>query len=263
MDLQGPSVAIDTMCSSALVAIHEACTYLREGRGDMAIAGGVHLYVHPSSYVLLCASRFLSPDARTPSFEDSGSGFVPGECVGAFILKPLELAIRDGDSIYSLIPGSAVNQSGKTNGYGTPSSARQAAVIQEALNVGAIDPRTISYIESAANGAQQSDAIEMLSLAAVFGNREGVDGKSHVGSVKPNIGHSESASGIAQLSKVIMALKYRTLPPTLIRGALNPEIQFDRLRFEIPREPLEWKRLVVDGEQVPLRAGITGIGSGG
>ena len=263
LDLHGPSLPVDTMCSSSLVAIHEACEYLRRGGGELAIAGGVNGYAHPHTYIALAKGQFISTQAHTPAFEKGGMGFVPGEGVGAVVLKPYENALRDGDSIYALIRGSAVNHGGKGNSYTMSNPVQQAAVIQQALDQGNIDPRTISYIEAAANGSEMGDAIEMSALTSVFYQRQGVQGDYKIGSVKPSIGHCESASGISQLTKTVLSLKHKTLVPTRIKGQLNPNIDFDQLPFRLQNKVSEWKPVTVDGEIVPRRAGITSIGGGG
>jgi polyketide synthase PksN len=263
LNLQGPSIPVDTMCSSSLVAIHEACEYIREGKGDLAVAGGVNLYLRPEAYIELCMGQLLSTTAKSPAFEKGGTGFVPGEGVGVIILKAYSQAVKDGDQIYAVIRGTAMNHNGKTNGYLTPNPNQQTAVIQEALAQDQIDPRTISYLESAANGSEMGDAIEMTALMKVFGKRGGAEGSFRMGSVKPNIGHCEAASGISQLFKTVLSLKHKTLVPTLHSGDWNPNINFTQLPFQLQQEVSEWKPVVVDGKQVPRRAGITSIGAGG
>ncbi len=263
LNLQGPSVSVDTMCSSALVAIHEACEYIRKGNGRMALAGGVNLYTHPSTYLGLSKNQMLSDTVQHTAFAGGGTGFVPGEGVGVVVLKSLAEAERDGDYIYAVIQGTAVNHNGRTNGYTVPNPNQQAAVIQSALEQGKIDPRTISYIEAAASGSEMADAIEMTALTKVFGNREGVEGRYSIGSVKSLIGHSESASGMSQLAKVILSLQHQTLVPTVIRGELNPNIDFEQLPFQVQEEVSDWDPVIVDGNESPRRAGITCIGAGG
>ena len=156
-----------------------------------------------------------------PAFEKGGSGFVPGEGVGVVVLKPYSLAIQDQDSIHALICGTAVNHGGKTNAYTVPNPNQQVSVIQQALAQNNLDPRSISYIESSANGSEIGDAIEMTALGKVFTKREGARGDYKIGSVKANVGHSEAASGMSQLSKIIFCLKHKTLVPTLVKGELK------------------------------------------
>ncbi|WP_428243751.1 SDR family NAD(P)-dependent oxidoreductase [Gynuella sp.] len=263
LDLQGPSMLVDTMCSSALVAVHEACEYIRSGRGDMALAGAVNLYLHPSTYIGLAAGNYLSHTSECAAFGQDSNGFLPGEAAGAVVLKNYRQALSDGDHIYALIRGSAVNHDGKGNGYTVPNPNQQVAVIQQVLQQNGIDPRSISYIESAASGSKIGDALEMTALNKVFRQRAGAEGDYRLGSIKPNIGHCESASGISQLTKVILALKHKTLPPVRLPDQLNRSIDFDRLPFALVRQSIEWQRVTVDGIEMPRRAGINGIGAGG
>ncbi|WP_429865112.1 SDR family NAD(P)-dependent oxidoreductase [Bacillus thuringiensis] len=265
LNIQGPSMPIDTMCSSSLVAIHEACEYIRQGKGDMAIAGGVNLYVHPSGYAQLSKGQLLSDSPIGNAFGRNGRGFVPGEGVGVVVLKPYEEAIKDGDHIHALIRGTAVNHSGRTNGYATPDPIRQAEVMQAALNQCGIDPNTVTYIEAAASGSEMGDAIEMSALTKAYGVRE--DSEQHekykIGSVKPIIGHCEAASGMSQLAKVVLSLQNQTLVPTPLHGELNPNINSDTMPFRIQRRLEDWRRVSIAGVEVPRRAGITSIGAGG
>jgi acyl transferase domain-containing protein/acyl carrier protein len=263
LNLQGPSFPVDTMCSSSLVAIHEACEYIRSGKGDMAVVGGVNLYAHPSSYLELSLGQFVSSGSTCAAFEKDGDGFVPGEGVGVVILKSYDRALKDRDSIYALIQGSAVNHDGKTNGYKTPNPGPKAAVIRQALQDSGIDARSISYIEAAAQGSDMGDAIEASALTEVFSDRHNVEGAYRIGSVKPNIGHCESASGMSQLTKVVLSLNHKTLLPTLRSRELSPTIDFDQLPFELQQDLGEWKPVRVDGIEVPRRAGVMNIGAGG
>lgn len=263
LNLQGKSMPIDTMCSSSLVAVHEACEYLRRAGGRLALAGGVNLYLDPSKYVHLCASRFVADGGVCASFGAGGTGFVPGEGVAAVVLKRLADAERDGDYIYALIRGTAVNHGGRSNTYTSSNPAQQAAVIRKALEAGGTDPRAVNYIEAAANGLEMGDAIEMAALAKVFGEQRGAQGDYRVGSVKPNIGHSEAASGMSQLTKVLMSLRHKMLAPTLLPEKLSPHIAFDTLPFALQSEASPWRPLVFEGRTLPRTAGITGVGGGG
>ncbi|MFC9712838.1 SDR family NAD(P)-dependent oxidoreductase [Paenibacillus sp. NPDC056933] len=265
LDIQGPSMPIDTMCSSSLVAIHEACEYIRQGKGNMAIAGGVNLYVHPSGYAQLSKGQLMSDSPVGDAFGRNGRGFVPGEGVGVVVLKAYEEAIKDGDHIHALIRGTAVNHSGRTNGYSTPDPSRQAAVMQAALNQCGIDPKTVTYIEAAASGSEMGDAIEMSALTKAYGLRKDNEQyeKYSIGSVKPIIGHCEAASGMSQLAKVVLCLQNQTLVPTPLHGEINPNINVDSMPFRIQRTLEEWRRVSIAGVEVPRRAGITSIGAGG
>jgi acyl transferase domain-containing protein/glyoxylase-like metal-dependent hydrolase (beta-lactamase superfamily II)/2-polyprenyl-3-methyl-5-hydroxy-6-metoxy-1,4-benzoquinol methylase len=262
LNLQGPSTVVDTMCSSALVAIHEACEYIRQGKGDMALAGAVNLYVHPATYIGLSRGQMISDTENGAAFGKGGHGFVPGEGVGVIVLKAYDQALADGDGIYAVIRGSAVNHNGRTSGYTTPDPGQQAAVIQQALAQSSLDPRTISYIEAAASGSEKADAVELAALTRIFGSRS--RGREYkIGSVKPTLGHSEAASGMAQLTKVILCLQHKTLVPTGVPENFHPTTPFDEWPFQLQRQVSAWQRLTVDGTLVPRRAGITSVGAGG
>jgi polyketide synthase PksN len=263
LNLQGPSIPVDAMCSSSLVAIHEACEYIRQGKGDLAIAGGVNIYSNPAAYIKLAALQIISGTSQGTAFQKGGTGFIPGEGVGVVILKAYPQAVRDGDHIYAVIRGTAINHKGKTNGFLAPGLNQLAAVIQQALAQNHTDPRTIGYIEAAASGSEMMDEVETAALMKVFGSRAQTSGMYKIGSVKSNIGHCESASGMSQLLKVILSLNHRTLVPTLVSGDLNPNIDFKQLPFQLQREVAEWEPVVVDGVPVPRRAGITNVGLGG
>lgn len=261
-DLKGPSVAIDNHCASSLVAVHEACEYLRRGDGDLAIAGGVSLCLHPSSYVQLSLVRMLSRDAHCAAFDEGGAGYVPGEGVGVVVLKRLAQARAHGDPIHAVIRSGAVNHNGRMRYYGQPDQAGQQAAIRAALARARIDPRSISYIEAAASGVETTDAVEMAALTEVFGDRAGAAGAYTIGTVKPAIGHGEAASGMSQLMRVALSLKHATLTPTRLPRRPSPLIDFDRLPFRLAAEAAPWAPVSVDGRPVPRRAGVTAIGNG-
>ncbi|AGK51518.1 enoyl-CoA hydratase/isomerase family protein [Burkholderia thailandensis MSMB121] len=260
LDLTGPSLAIDTMCSSSLVAIHEACERLRRGDCDIAIAGGVNLYLHPANYVALCSGHMLSPEGRCRSFGAGADGFVPGEGVGAVILKPLALARRDGDAIHAVIRASGINHSGKTHGYMVPSPASQQALIRLTLARAGCDAASIGYLEAHGTGTALGDPIEFRGLVQAFGER-GAGVQCALGSVKSNIGHLEAAAGIAALTKVVLQLRHRKLVPTLHAAELNPEIALDGSGFVMCDMLRDWTPQ--PGPDAPLRAGISSFGAGG
>ncbi|WP_397324696.1 amino acid adenylation domain-containing protein [Nostoc sp. 2RC] len=264
MDLQGASVAVDTMCSSALVALHQACEGLRRGDLQMAIVGAVNLYLDPRNYKYLCEVGLLAESKMPKVFGAGGTGFVPGEGVGAVVLKRLEDARRDNDSIVAVIRSSAVNHSGRANAYGAPNPLRQAEVISQALDRGGIDPRSVGYIESAAMGLEMADSLELNALKKVFGDRSEDRWQCYrLGSLKSSIGHGESVSGMAQFMKVVLQLKHRKLCPTKVVTPLNPDIDFASLPFQLQTELEPWSPLTIDGICLPRRAGITALGSGG
>ncbi|MEV4315700.1 SDR family NAD(P)-dependent oxidoreductase [Actinocrispum sp. NPDC049592] len=262
-DFGGPSKPVDTACSSALVALHEAVESLRSGECAMALVGGVNLYLHPSCYAELGAVKMLSNLPECPAFGIGGNGIVPGEGVGVVVLKRLADALRDNDDIRAVIRGTAVNHNGRTVGFTSPSPQRQADVIRAALSRAGVDASTVSYLETTVNGTEIGDAVEMTAVTQVFGGRAEATGRFRLGSVKPNIGHGEASSGIAQLSKVVMALGHRTMPPTRLPATINPAIDRDKLPFELSDTPVPWEQPIVRGQRQPRRAGVTGIGAGG
>ncbi|WP_341278224.1 SDR family NAD(P)-dependent oxidoreductase [Paenibacillus sp. FSL H8-0537] len=266
-NLHGPSLAVDTMCSSSLTAIHLACQSLEQGDCELAVAGGVNLSLHPNKYLMLGQGKFASSKGRCESFGEGGDGYVPGEGVGAVLLKPLARALEDGDQIYGVIKGTAVNHGGKTNGYSVPNPNLQARVIGRAFKKAGIHPRSLSYLEAHGTGTALGDPIEIAGLMRVFQEDTTDTQFCSIGSVKSNIGHCESAAGIAGLTKVLLQMKHRQLVPSLHADVLNPNIDFGRTPFVVQRELAEWKRplLEVDGElrEVPRIAGISSFGAGG
>jgi amino acid adenylation domain-containing protein len=265
-DLRGPSLAIDTACASSLTAIHLACESLRRGECGLALAGGVNLHLHPSKYVALDRLGLLGTGAHSRSLGD-GDGYVPGEGVGAVVLKPLADAIADQDRIYGVLKGSFVNHGGRTVSYGVPNSTAQADLIAAALKRAGIAPETIGYVEVAANGSSLGDAIEINGLDQAF--RRFTDKKQFcaVGSVKSNIGHPEAASGIAQLTKVLCQLGHKAIVPTLHADPLNPQIDLKDGPFYVARELGEWTPVTSteNGRSTihPRRAAISSFGAGG
>jgi acyl transferase domain-containing protein/NAD(P)-dependent dehydrogenase (short-subunit alcohol dehydrogenase family)/acyl carrier protein len=264
--LQGPSMAIDTMCSSAAVAIHNACGDLLRGDCRLAIAGGINLTTHPVKYVSLSQGQLLGSHPGSRSFAD-GDGYIPAEAVGSVLLKPLAQAEADGDEILAVIKASAVNHSGRSNGYSVPNPAAQAQLIEETVRKAGVDVRTISYVEAAANGSALGDPIELAALGRVFGAPEADRPLCAIGSVKSNMGHAEAASGIAQLTKLVLQLRNGQLVPSIKAETLNPNLTFDGSNFRLQREGAVWQRPVVtvDGErrELPRRALLNSFGAGG
>lgn len=266
-NLKGPSVAVDSMCSSSLTSIHFACEALHRGEIEMAIAGGVNLSLHNSKYLLLSQGKFTASDGRCRSFGEGGDGYVPGEGVGAVILKPLSKAQADGDMIYAVVRGTSINHGGKTNGYTVPNPNAQARLISKALERARVSPRTLSYIEAHGTGTSLGDPIEIAGLNKAFRDDD-VDKQSvPIGSVKSNIGHLEAAAGIAGLTKVLLQMKHRKLVPSIHSTTLNPNINFSESPFKVQQDLSIWKQpsLVTDGEEtaIPRRAGISSFGAGG
>ncbi|HEU0122909.1 MAG TPA: amino acid adenylation domain-containing protein, partial [Bryobacteraceae bacterium] len=258
-NFHGPSLSVDTMCSSSLTAIHLACESLRAGSCSAALAGGVNLTLHPNKYLCLAQGRFTSTTGKCESYGRGGDGYVPGEGVGAVILKPLARAIADGDHVYGLIRSTALNHGGKTNGYTVPNPHAQSAVIAAALKRGGVNPRAISYVEGHGTGTSLGDPIEIAALSKAYRAHTSDHGFCAIGSVKSNIGHCESAAGIAGLTKVLLQLQHKKLVPSLHSETLNPGIDFASSPFVVQRELADWptphggKRL----------AGISAFGAGG
>ncbi|MDA0704897.1 MAG: SDR family oxidoreductase, partial [Proteobacteria bacterium] len=257
-DFAGPSLAVDTMCSSSLTAIHLACEAIRSGDCTMAVAGGVNLAPHPNKWVLLSQGRFAATDGRCRAFGAGGDGYVPGEGVGAVLLKPLADAQRDGDRIWGVIRGSAVNHGGRSNAYTVPNPRAQSAVIAKAMARAGVPAESISYIEAHGTGTALGDPIEVAGLATAFG--EGLPaGSIALGSVKSNIGHLESAAGIAALTKVLLQMRAGEIAPSLHAEPPNPDIDFAATPFQVATRRRPWPAR----NGTPRRAGISGFGAGG
>lgn len=256
-DLRGPSMAVDTACSSSLVSTHLAVQSLRNGESDLAIAGGVNLILTPELTITFSQARMLSPDGFCKTFDANADGYVRGEGCGVVILKRLSDALNDGDSILALIRGSAVNQDGRSNGLTAPNGLAQQDVIRYALADAGVEPRQISYIEAHGTGTPLGDPIEISSLQAVLEDKD-AKGRVLVGSVKTNIGHLESAAGIAGLIKSVLALQNESIPPHLHLKEVNPYISLEDSRLEIGTYLRPWKR-----REEPRFAGISSFGFGG
>ncbi|NUA42751.1 Polyketide synthase PksL [Dickeya solani] len=271
-NFSGPSMALDTACSSSLTAIHIACHAIRSGDVPVAIAGGVNLSLHPYKYHLLSNMHFLSSDGRCRSFGEGGTGYVPGEGVGAVVLKPLSQAREDGDHIYGIIRGTAVNHGGKTSGFTVPNAKRQAELIVDALETANVNPRHISYVEAHGTGTKLGDPIEISGLNKAF-STAGENAKyCAIGSVKANIGHLEAAAGMSALTKVLLQMKHQTLVPSIQSKAINPFIDFQSGPFRLQQSLEPWLRPVLDvtqengqrvAKEIPRIAGISSFGAGG
>lgn len=266
-DFRGPSLAVDTMCSSSLYALKIACESMGRGESDLAIVGGVNALLHPSKYVQLSLRKFASSDGKCRGFGAGGDGYVPGEGIGAIFLKKIDEAVADGDHVYAVIKGVAVNHDGKTNGYTVPNPRAQTEVIRTALEEADINPRSINYIEAHGTGTSLGDPIEITGLTHAFKKFTQDRQYCAIGSIKSNIGHLESAAGIASLTKVILQMKYRQLVPSIHSEPLNPNIDFPNTPFFVQRELADWQAPVVreNGreKQYPRIAGISSFGAGG
>jgi acyl transferase domain-containing protein/NADP-dependent 3-hydroxy acid dehydrogenase YdfG/acyl carrier protein len=268
LDLHGPSMAVDTMCSSSLTALELACQSVRSGRCHMAIAGGVNLNLHPNKFLGLAQGRFASRAGHCSSFGAEGDGYVPAEGVAAVVIKRLADARRDGDHIHGVIRGITVNHGGKTTAFTVPNPVAQAAVIESAYRQAGIEPETIGYVEAHGTGTALGDPIEIAGLTKAFRTFTERTGFCAIGSVKSNIGHGESVAGMAALAKVLLQMKHGRIAPSLHASEANPHIDFSRTPFVLQKELVDWPRIPVDDasgpfHQLPRRAGISSFGAGG
>ncbi|MEM7348512.1 MAG: beta-ketoacyl synthase N-terminal-like domain-containing protein, partial [Chloroflexota bacterium] len=239
-DLQGPVITIDTACSSSLVAIDMAYKSLIHQETDLMIAGGVTLYLTEQPYIGMSKAQMLSPEGLCKAFDAGADGFVPGEGVGFVVLKRLNQAIADGDTIYGVIKGSGVNQDGKTNGLTAPNIKSQRDLqlaIYEQFN---LDPKRISYVETHGTGTKLGDPIEFEALTEAF--QTYTDRKQYcaIGSVKTNIGHTSAAAGVAGVIKVLLAMQHQLLPPSLHFNTPNGHIDFENSPFYVNTQLTEW-----------------------
>ncbi|MFI8356846.1 SDR family NAD(P)-dependent oxidoreductase [Streptomyces cyaneofuscatus] len=264
LGLTGPSIALDTMCSSSLTALHMACAGIRLGDCDEALVGGVNAILHPNRYLQLSQAKFASTDGRCRSFGEGGDGYVPGEGVGAMLLKPLSRAEADGDHIYAVIRGTAVNHGGRSNGFTVPTPAAQSAVIGEALHRAGVAPGEIGYVEAHGTGTALGDPIEIAGLSRAFTVAEDeVSPACPIGSVKSNIGHLESAAGVAAITKVLLQFRHKALVPSLHSEKLNPNVAFGHGQFRVQRSYEPWPARSSEGRDLPRMAAVSSFGAGG
>jgi polyketide synthase 12/epothilone polyketide synthase D len=257
-DFRGPSASVDTACSSALVAVHLACESIWRDGCSLALAGGVNALLLPDWYVGFCRMGMLAPDGRCRAFDARGSGFVRSEGAGMVVLKPLGKAREDGDRVYAVIRGTAVNQDGRTPGMTVPSQEAQAALLRDAYENAGVAPANIQYIEAHGTGTPVGDPIEARALGRVLSAGRTDAEPCLIGSVKTNIGHLEAGAGIAGLIKVSLALHHRRIPGNLHFEEPNPEIDFKALKLRVPTHCEDWP--AHDG---PALAGVNAFGFGG
>lgn len=258
-DFSGPSMALDTMCSSSLTALHQACEDIRHGNIDMALAGGVNLSVHPQKYLVLSQGNFASTDGRCRSFGEGGDGYVPGEGVGIVVLKALDKAQADQDRIHAVIKATSLNHGGKTHGYTVPNPNAQAKLISQSIQKAGIEPNTIGYIEAHGTGTSLGDPIEIRGLSKALGENITTAQSCPIGSVKSNIGHLESAAGIAAVTKAILQFKHKQLVPSLHAESTNPNIDFEQSPFFVQTQLQDWPM----PDTHPRRTSISSFGAGG
>jgi acyl transferase domain-containing protein/aryl carrier-like protein len=257
-DLRGQSAAVDTACSSALVAVHMACQSIWHDGCPMALAGGVNALLLPDWYVGFCRMGMLSPEGRCKAFDAGASGFVRSEGAGMVVLKPLSRALDEGDRVYALIRATATNQDGRTPGITVPSQQAQEALVREACRVAQVNPAAIHFVEAHGTGTLVGDPIEARALGRVLSIGRAPKDPCVIGSVKTNIGHLEAGAGIAGLIKVALALHHRCIPGNLHFHRPNPEIDWDALRLRVPTQSEPWP-----DSNGPALAGVNAFGFGG
>src|SRR5467141_3685374 len=236
LNLRGPSVAMDTACSSALTAVHAACEHIWAGRGDVALAGGVTVMISPGGFIGFSQAGMLSPEGQCAAFDASASGFVRGEGAGIVLLKRLSNAVADGDPIQGVILGTAMNQDGHTNGISLPNPAAQARLVREACADAGIAPEEIGFVEAHGTGTAVGDPIEAHALAEALCRNRSAETPLPIGSIKTNLGHLETAAGIAGLLKAMLILKHGQIPPSLHFSTPNPHIDFAKLKLRVPTQ---------------------------
>lgn len=265
----GPSEIIDTACSSSLVSVCNAVNALLNGECKYAIAGGVNFLLSPFNYIALEKSSMLSRDGRCKAFDASANGYSRGEGAGALLLKPLSEAVKDGDHIYGVIRGVAVNHGGKANSLTAPNPNAQREVIKKAYDKAGFDPSTVDYIETHGTGTALGDPIEINGLIMAFHDlykKWGIRNKAAhcgLGAVKTNIGHLEAAAGIAGMLKMLLSIEHKKIPANIHFNQLNPYIHLEETPFYIRSKTKEWKNQIRDGKKVPLRGGVSSFGFGG
>ncbi|WP_193044881.1 type I polyketide synthase [Mycolicibacterium baixiangningiae] len=255
LGLEGPAVAVDTACSSALVAVHQAVQALHSGDCDLALAGGVNVLLSPVTTVAASRARMLSPVGRCKTFDASADGYVRSEGCGLLVLKRLSDAVRDGDRVCAVIPGSAVNQDGASSGLTVPNGGAQQRLIGTALARAGLTGGDVDYLEAHGTGTPLGDPIEVQAAAAAYGASRDADRPLLMGSVKSNIGHLESASGAAGLIKVVLSLQHEVLPQSLHFENPSPHIPWASLPVRVVDEAVAWH---ANGR--PRRAGVSSFG---
>lgn len=264
---RGPNEAIDTACSSSLVAVHRAIKAMHNGECDLAVAAGVCALLCPLTFIAFGKAGMLAPDGRCKPFDERADGYVRSEGVGAVVLKRLDAAIEDGDSIYAVIRGSSSNHGGHTSSLTVPSDIGQAECLRDALANAAFDPLTISYIEAHGTGTKVGDPVEIKALRQVLANGSASKvAAPHcaIGSIKGNLGHLEGAAGIAGLIKVALALHYKCLPGAANFQKLNSKIDLASTHLQILQKTRDWTPLLdQDAQPIPRRAGVNSFGFGG
>ena len=259
LGLEGPALALDTACSSSLVAIHQAVTGLQRDEADLALAGGVHAILSGRLLEMRANAGMLSPDGRCATFDAAANGYVRGEGCGIVVLKRLADAEADGDRIWAVIRGTALNQDGASPGLTVPSGPAQEKVIEAALQQAGLRPVDVDYVEAHGTGTEVGDPIEAQATGAAYGRGRDPDRPLLIGSVKTNIGHLEAAAGVAGVIKAVLAMRRGVIPRHLHFRDPSPEIDWDRLPLQVTATPTDWPRV----SDTPPRAGVSGFGWSG
>lgn len=256
LGLQGPNMALDAACSSSLMAVHLGCQSLRNRECDQILAGGVNLMLSPESNIAFSATRMMAADGHCKTFDITADGYVRSEGCAVVVLKRLQDAQADNDNILAVIKGSACNHGGASGGLTIPNGAAQQAVVRAALAQANVPASSIQYVEAQGTGTPLGDTIEVRALSQVFKEGRSPQSPLYLASVKTNIGHTETASGMASLLKVVLSLQHQQLPPHLHLKTLNPEIDLDQIPARIPTELTPWPA-------GPHLAGINSFGMSG
>ncbi len=256
-DLCGPSMAIDTACSSSLVAFHQACQSILSGESSQAFAGGISLHLHPYGFISFAKASMLSPRGRCSVFDASGDGYVRSEGGGIFFLKDYDKAIKDGNPILAVVANSMINMDGRKSGLTVPNPKAQMALLKQAYTKAGINPEEIDYIEAHGTGTAVGDPIEAFAIGNALGKKRPQNKPLPIGSVKSNLGHLETASGVAGLVKALYCLKHRKVPATIGFETPNPAIKFKELNIKVVTKNLPLKQ---NGK---LIIGVNSFGFGG
>jgi acyl transferase domain-containing protein/NADPH:quinone reductase-like Zn-dependent oxidoreductase/acyl carrier protein/SAM-dependent methyltransferase len=256
-DFKGASFSVDTACSSSLVAFHQACQSIRTGEASLAITGGVNMLLHPLPFIGFSKASMLSPNGRCKAFANDGDGYVRSEGAAILVLKPLSQAEKDGDTIHAVVLASGVNSDGKTNGLTVPSSEQQAKLLEQVYAKAGVGADEVSYIEAHGTGTSVGDPLETAALGKAIGKSRQPGHLLPIGSAKSNVGHMETASGMAGLFKIILSIKNRAIPASLHSQELNTDIDFAGYQLSVNREYAPLK------SQKPLVMGVNSFGFGG
>jgi acyl transferase domain-containing protein len=252
-DLKGPSFTIKSGCSSSMIALHEAARAIQAGDCTSAIIAGTNLILSPTMSIAMTEQGVLSPDGACKSFDILADGYARGEAINAIYIKRLSEALRDGDNIRSVIRATASNCDGKTPGITLPSSESHVSMMRRAYKEACLDPTQTAFVEAHGTGTKIGDPLEATAIARVFGGEKGV----YIGSVKPNLGHSEGASGVTSILKTVLALENSTIPPNINFSTPNPQIPFETSNMKVAIEPTPWPKVQAE------RASVNSFGIGG